>query len=203
MEEDLLRRLAALERKVAHTRRRNFGLAAAALIALCGLALSDASWLPGLAAVFLFGSVVSGRRSDEDVVRAQRFELVDRRGTVVSVLQIGAHGPSLAMFDGRNEAPVCSFGQGDRGPGLFLRDRRGKLRAQLVSDYDGPYLAMYDSSGTIRLGLAVPGDGPALDLYDPMGEARAAIFAHTSHSGIVFRDRKGKIVHSAPEPVRE
>ena len=87
--------------------------------------------------------------ADGDVVRAQRFEVVDAAGKTRAVLGVLADG----------------------SPGLWMYDAAEKTRAVLAVKTDGlTVLALLDAAGKERAVLGVHPDGsPALSLRDARG----------------------------------
>ena len=115
----------------------------------------------------------TGPVSGAEVVRAQRFELVNAEGEVLAVLGLGAAGrPGLTLWDEKGEGRAAlSLGPGGR-PAIMLYDEKGELRAVLGLVRDGgPAIELFDEKGETRATLALLADGtPALSLSDEKGE---------------------------------
>ncbi len=63
---------------------------------------------------------------------------------------------------------------------FILRDREGKIRAELGLGAGGPSLALLDADGHCRVRLAVLADGSSrLSLYDKEGHDRAVLFVRS------------------------
>lgn len=108
------------------------------------------------------------RTEAPEVIRAQRFELVDGEGRVRGALEVGLP---------------------DDSPGLILLDDKGELRAGLGLLPDGgPRLELSDEKSQTRAAVGVT------DLEaTATGEAR-----RTAESSVVLFDREGKVIWRAP-----
>lgn len=122
----------------------------------------------------MLGMLVLGgfTQRQERVVRAEKFELVDAGGEVVSEWDVRDNGPVLQL--GRTTEPHLRVGLSDSGrpgsPGVQVVGPRGRLRMELglVPEADGTALFMFGleppSSGAnsgVTL-MHVPGYGPEL-----------------------------------------
>jgi hypothetical protein len=127
-----------------------------------------------LAATVLVLSYAAGKGSSPEVVRAQRFELVDSAGNVRGLLSLGDR--------------AC--------PRLVLFDEEGDARARLMLHLDGtPMLSLYDQKGTGGVALMVEEGGPrGLHLRDKEGILRATV----CDEGIELRGRDRSLTWSAP-----
>ena len=138
-------------------------------------------WMIVIVAVCLVVTVAAiayaaGKTTAPEVIRAQRFELVDAEGRV------------------RIEMSIA--GLSGQAPGIRLLDEKGTGRAGLVLFRDGrPGLALSDEKGAVRAGLGLLRDGrPIMTLSDEKGEARAALSLLSDGSPILWlRDEKGKL----------
>jgi len=110
-----------------------------------------------------------------NVVRAQRFELVDAKGKVRIQLGIG--------------------GKDGQAPGAGLFDEKGQLRAALAVGADGsPFLSLYDEKGNGRAGLSAVPEGTGLTLYDEKGKGRAGLSLVANGNPLLgLYDEKGKV----------
>jgi len=150
----------------------------------------------------------------QQVVRAERFELVGSKGKVradLGLLPDGTLALDLHDRDGKLRAHLGLLPDGS--PGLALCDTDGKGRAGLVvlSD-DTPHLVLFDKDGRLRVEAAVRPDGaPGLDLYDQAGKLRAVLgatvigtnrtstVARRPESSLVLFDKEGKVLWQAPQ----
>ena len=111
----------------------------------------------------------------EEVIRANRFEVVDGEGRPRVVLGTQGETAGLVLLDGNGES-VAELAVGDEtgSTSLSLYDMRGSVRASLDLDPEGsPTLSLYDMAGEPRLSLGVDeGNTPVIDLTGPYGEAR-------------------------------
>ncbi len=126
------------------------------------------------AATLVAVAYAAGKETAPEVVRAQRFELVDVDGKVRARLTVAS----------------------TTGPALLLYDQAGGVRARVWLTLDGsPYLNLYDANG--RGGVSIfPGtDGnPGVCLRDKEGTLRAGLFAE----GLELADEQGQRTWSAP-----
>jgi len=126
-------RLEALERGLSAAKRRNKYL----LIGLVVLAI-------GWAFTSTTGTVQA--QGGENIVRAEKFELVDSQGNVRAALAVTDSGPTLEFYDenGKTRAALNVF---DSGPMLRLYDESETFRAVLAVSYDVPWLCLLDANG--------------------------------------------------------
>jgi len=121
-----------------------------------------------------------------DVIRAQRFEVVDSQGRVRVALSVAdedtGSASTLVLFDGEGKrgAVLRVMANG----GLFaLSDDKGQPCAALIACPAGPRLEMYDEAGRIRtVVLAAP----------TVGNAKLR------NRGLVVLDENGDPVWGAP-----
>jgi hypothetical protein len=116
----------------------------------------------------------AGTNAAPEVLRAQRFELVDSAGNVRGLLSLGDQ--------------TC--------PRLVLFDEQGDARARLMLHLDGtPMLSLYDQTGRGGVALAVGEEGPrGLHVRDEEGTVRARMCADE----IELRGKDGGVIWSAP-----
>lgn len=109
-----------------------------------------------------------------EVIRAQKFELVDEEGKVRAVLGLGRDGaPNLDLSDAKGLKRATLALLPDGSPVLMLSDARGEERATLTG---GRSLTMRDETGGERATLKVRYDGsPSLVLRDGKREVIAAL----------------------------
>jgi hypothetical protein len=127
----------------------------------------------GLAALAIFGMAATQSHSDDhEVIRAQRFQVVDNRGNVLA---------DLGTFGNKNH------------PGLFFYDGKGVPRESLGIDpkSDNSGDAAYDHKGIVRTFTGAIETGTAKGLsgefaYDKDGAPRAAIVVDPEHDFIGF-----------------
>jgi hypothetical protein len=126
-------------------------------------------WTTAACAVLAALALAGFTRGQQRVVRAEKFELLDARGSAVSEWSVAPSGPVLQL--GRpNEANarVGLAGHGD--PAFQVSDARGRLRVTLglESIADGTALFMYgpdEPAGGTGSGITllhVPRRGPEL-----------------------------------------
>lgn len=111
-----------------------------------------------------------------DVIRADRFEVVDGSGQVRGTLGLADEGPYLVLDDpgGSYRARLET---GALGPELRLDGPEGQLRLGLGDVVqEGAGLSLYDASDRLRLGLAYSGTrGTNLVLADDAGRVRVGL----------------------------
>lgn len=111
-----------------------------------------------------------------NVVRADRFEVMDGSGQVRGSLGLDDEGPVLELVDagGTYRARLET---GALGPELQLQGPEGQLRLGLGDVVqEGAGLSLYDASDRLRLGLAYSGTrGTNLVLADDAGRVRVGL----------------------------
>lgn len=124
--------------------------------------------------VAVYGAATCGTlttAADQEVVRAQRFELVDSEGRVRAVLGMTAPAATVTSFrimDRDGNEIVVPRGHvvveggpvwgGGGAPGISLFDEAGRPRARMWLEPDGtPYLEMTQADGTVI--FAMPSEG--------------------------------------------
>ncbi len=155
-----------------------------------------------VAAVAVAYAAVQNKASGPDVVRAQRFELVDAEGRVRALLAMSLDGrPGLAFLDEKGEGRA-GLVLGTDGPTLELWDKKGKLRARLAVHPDlGPALTLHDEQGVMRAGLLAGTDGrPGLAFLDEKGKPLTllGVGVDAGGKGLVLLDEKGETIWRAP-----
>ncbi len=116
-----------------------------------------------------------------DVIRAQRFELVDAQGRVRGALGMGRFGdtPGIRLYDAKGQARVVLNVHPSGDPSLTLLDDKGHLRVGLGCHH----LTLYDEEGQWRAQLSLShNDRAHLTLFDKRGQRRAALGATTLKS---------------------
>ena len=129
-------RLEKLEIELARAKHRNHILMAVVLLAFVLLAAAMTAVIGRL-------TTPAGIASRENIVKANKFILVDENGKEHASLAMDALGPRLRLFD-----------------------ENGKPRTSLAVDVNGPMLGLFDVNGKNRAGLGVDKDGPMLGLLD-------------------------------------
>ena len=121
-----------------------------------------------------------------EVIRAQRFEVVDEKGSVLALL-------------GSLPSPLG-------GAQLVLNDDRGKGRALLYVFTAGRWegetnLILTDVRGQPRVKLRVSPEGsPGLNLNDENGHMRAVLaFGRTGDPALALLDEKSELIAGLPE----
>ncbi len=141
-------------------------LMAQSLVCVLTLCIALVPWLP-----------LPSKASSADVIRAQRFELVDEAGSMRAALFVDDIGSGLLLYDELGEVGA-RLGMLAESPGLVLFDRRGGPRAELV---------------------VLPNGNPSLHLYDERGKAQTVLAVVTDgNSGVVLADKRGKVIWEAP-----
>ena len=148
-----------LERRLATLERQNRLWRA---LALCGLG-------------FL---LLGGWTRQDEVLAAQRFELVDDEGRVRAEMGIDEDGSA----------------------GFFVRDPEGLVRASLIQDASQAAMYLFDEDGTIRVGAAQyahGGGGFALHGEDSAGGA--VLYLKKSTGSLTFYDAEGNVHARLPD----
>jgi hypothetical protein len=143
------------------------------------------------------------------VVRAERFEVVDKDGKLRATLGIGAEGATgLVLPDGlvltdKNGQPRASLGlAADGAPGLMLYDPGLRYRVALDVAPDGaPALALAGKEGRTRAELILPTEGgPGLVLYDPGLHPRMTLDVSADGTpSVLLVGKDGTVLRKIPE----
>jgi len=160
-------------------------------------------------------------------ISAERFVLVDEKGTQRGVMQVtsrgaadiqltdasgryraqfrvtadGAAGVSFLDQNGARRVAVGEIPQGPNGIAIYSSNGRRQLATLAVSAKDEANLTLYDpASGRARAGLGVSTDGqPALVLFDQNGKDRVEVHVGAKgRPGIALADENGKTVAGLP-----
>ena len=126
------------------------------------------------------------------VFRAERFEVVDRNGTIRAVMGMRLGWPGLALFDKDGMLRAVLAVDNDVA-GLRLTNEKGRDRACLIARENAAGLALHDKDGKERAALAVNADGsPGLTLLDKDGKV-SAVTGMTSDGalGLGLDDKDG------------
>ena len=156
-------RVEKLERELAGAKRRSMALVA-------GLCVLGVVWLGGRSM-----DTAQAQAGVAELVRAQKFELVDERGKVCA---------ELGLMEGK--------------PMLGLRDDKGELRAALAVGEVGPWLSLFDEKGGSRAALALSEGWPMLSLRDEKGERRVWLGLIRLGPGLSLFDEDGELIWGAP-----
>jgi len=146
--------------------------------------MSERRSLIGLAVVCLLVAVGAvgygaGKASDvPEVIRAQRFEVVDGEGRTRAALGCQEDGGASLVFTGKDGHLWATLGAARDGTsGLILYDGAGHERAVLGRSAEGEStLLLVGQEGTGSAGLAVGADSlPSLELDGEGGKGRAVL----------------------------
>ncbi len=110
-----------------------------------------AGLLGGVVSSWLFvGTPVFAQKTEvAGVIRAERFEVVDKNGKFRAVFYLWEGEPSLALFDKNGKNPALLALENGK-PLLALADKNEKRRAGLFLSADGePYLGLFDQNGKV------------------------------------------------------
>ena len=98
-----------------------------------------------------------------------------------------------------NGHPVTILGAFEFGPGLYMYDQKGDIRASLAVIGTEPRLYLFDEEGNTRLSLAVFEDGqPGLTLFDEVDTLRIALTELDTGPSLLFFDETGAVAWEAP-----
>ena len=155
-------------------------------------------WMIAVMAVSLVAAVVAiayaaGKTPAPEVIRAQRFELVDAEGRLRAVLT----DAGLVLYDEKGKSRATLSLDTDGRPTLSLSDERGKLRAMLALD-GSPTLMLWDEQGEVRATLSLFSGGPGLSLCDEKGKTRALLALLNGRPSLVLADEKGQPIAGLP-----
>jgi hypothetical protein len=141
--------------------------AGAVVLGLCGGALLG------------YGAMTKGLRAGQssqpavEVIRAQRFELVNQTGERRAALGVGLEGePALALYakDGAVRVELSLQPDGRSTLLFFDRDKQTPRAGLTVLPNGSPSLELSDKEGTLRTMFGLGGDGvPILGGFDEQG----------------------------------
>jgi len=156
-----------------------------------------------LAAVMVGCAARQANPTTLQVVRAQRFELVDAQGRVRIDLGMGVDGstPCVRLLDGQDQPRIRLSLRPDGIPALTLLGEKGETRAELSLGADGgPILGLGDEKGQPRAVLRVTADGSSiLGLFDDKGKGGAGLAVLSDgRASLGLSDDKGKVIWRAP-----
>ena len=143
---------------------------------------------------------VQAEASAATVLRASKFELVDRTGHVQASLHLSAQGEPLLFMFGRDGKVRLSLAVINNEPGLDLADGQGVHRFSLAAESNGASMSFADGDEQPRL-LLECGDaqGPAISLVDPDQKPRLQLTCpEKSGPGIALRDTRDQIIFRVP-----
>ena len=153
-----------------------------------------------LLGVVVLGVVVLGPRllmedggTEEAIVSAKRFQLVDDRGETLALLSSSEGEPGLALFDDKGELRTM-LTMTEAGSKLIFNDDKGVSRMLL----DEPGLSLFDDKGEHRVGLFVTEGGSGLGLTDNNGKTRVLLGVHPDTLGLALYDDEGGLAWSTP-----
>jgi len=138
-----------------------------------------AKWVIVILAVCLVATVAAiayaaGKTSAPELIRAQKFELVDAEGRVRIEMSMGVNGqaPGIRLLDEKGQRCAALSLLPDGRPGLLFLDEKGRGGAKLSLEADGrPILWLNDEKRKVRAALGLGPDGsPGLLLCDWEGE---------------------------------
>ncbi len=152
---------------------------------------------------FLVGLPAFAQKAPQvaEVIRAERFEVVDKDGKTRAALSMLEGKPGLVLRD-RNGRAGAELGLTDHGwPRLFLTDKNRKVRVGLTLGNTGePHLVLRDRNGKTRTELSLRDTGASvLELADKNGKLRAALsLRDTGAPRLLLNDKNGKPIWKAP-----
>lgn len=200
----LTARIAQLERRLRRTIGVVVGIALAGVLALGGAAIvvtaiATSTPLPGLGRLHLAG-VHQG-----DVVKSERFEIIDKQGKVLGTFGLDKHyGLSLVLANSQGTPSVVLAG--GQHPDLQLNGRT--LGQQLLITLDmieifglhgkatldalGPELDLRGNQGHVLARLDATGGSPELVLHDSSTKAKVKLDVAPSTSELSLFGAQGK-----------
>ena len=179
----------------------------------------------GLVSIAMLVTVFAAHAEEvPEVLRAQRFELVNATGQVIGMLTGTEEGPALVLMDAEgkkratvavkadgpsvtllaaDETPKATLNLGNDGhPGLNLKDATGKTRYDLrLREDERPCMLFWDQKAEKpRMGVGVnPMGNPNMNLFDAEFVKRAWIHLLADEGPGLGVASKEKTVWSTPE----
>jgi hypothetical protein len=145
-----------------------------------------AAWVLSVVTLAVLGVGVQRAASQDSVIRAQRFVLVDDSGKTRAILGLdntGSSGLWLKDVSGTDRVQI-GYGGESNLPGLWIYDASRKTVARLGVDDNGGLLRIYDKGAQNRISLGMDGDNyPGLWLKDSSETIRESLgFSVESHA---------------------
>lgn len=151
----------------------------------------------GAAALFLMGQ---GRTPTQEL-RAQKFTLVDARGTTRAVLLMTPKGDALLSFNDREKSTEARLVLGTGADGLpfvAMRDKSEKVRLMVGLQTGTPRVSFHSGDGKERAWVSVEKDGsPIMGLRDREGKPRSILTVGSDDSprlSLASKDGKPRFV---------
>ena len=119
-------------------------------------------------------------KTTQNVVRAQKFELIDENGRLCASLGLTKDGsPSFVLQDASGTARVEVLLASDGCPVVVIRDKNGKSRAALTASPAGNAgLVFLDKDEKEKASFGLDFDGtPKLDVRDNQGKAENVLLS--------------------------
>lgn len=125
----------------------------------------------------LTSQVSSARRNVDELLRAERLEIVDDKGL-----------------------PLIALGVDEQGSaGISINDSDGETRLTLLHDAEGSALFIRDAEGVIRIGVAqFAHGGGGVAVHGPRSQGAAVLYFQESGS-LTFYDAAGEPTLRIPE----
>ena len=128
-----------------------------------------------------------------DVVRAGKFEVVDRNGTTRAMLSVSMNSSSLRMSDEYGKERVILHVDNQAGPYLFMKDGNGMTRALLSGDKNAPFFHLSDEKSNICVVLSADCIGSKMSLKGKNGETRLELKGSLGGSAMYLYDEKNQL----------
>lgn len=124
----------------------------------------------------------------EEIVRAQRFELVDEQGNMMALLGVSDAGAVLSLQDNNGKLRGI-FGVAQDNTAVFgLSDANAKPRVKINASATVAAINLLDAQGTNRAFLEAQDDVSALNLQDSNGKVRGLFSADKDQTTLSVRD---------------
>ena len=129
-------------------------------------------------AALAWALTTSALAPEDEVVAAERFELVDAEGRVRAEVAIDEDGSA----------------------GFFVRDEDGRVRATLIQDDSQAAMYLLDGEGTIRVGAAqYAHGGGGFALHGEESKGGAVLYMKEREGSLTFYDAEGDVRSRLPE----
>jgi hypothetical protein len=177
---EIEQRLARLERAASRSRRVAVGVMLIAVV-VCAM----------------------GQRAASDrVVKAERFELVDKRGLPQATWSLGNDANALAFLDKAGKVRAMFGVTSDGLPGLTLYDKSGapRLYAYVGNDDSAPALKLLGQDNKVPVALSLDDNGAGyLNVRRSRGDGQIILAFLTEQPRVLLRDAQDKEVARLPQ----
>lgn len=145
--------------------------------------------------LFCFACLVIAASSNiRKVVRAERFELVDKQGRKRMLMKYENNLSGILLFD-KNEKVMAEFAVAETGARITLRDENKVNRIVATAENNRPNITLFDTDFEPRAVVGLLDQGrPAFTLVDDKNTGRLGMaLLEKGEPNFVFKDKDGNV----------